>query len=310
MSTPKVSVILPVYNTEKYLKQCLDSIVTQTLKDIEIICIDDGSTDNSISILNEYKEKDSRIIILTQQNKHAGVARNAGLKIAKGKYLSFLDSDDFFELNMLEKMYNQAEKDNSDVVICGWKNFDNKLKKVTAHFKINSNYTIKSPLLTKNYTNDIFMIGKPNPWTKLFKRDLFINNNLLFEEYICCNDLTCVCLALAVSNKISVIEDEFIYYRNNQSTNISAGRSKNFDCTLLAINELEKKLKQLGLFEQFYTTFINRCKAAIGKNKTPQRKILAKKILSTQLYNLLYEDNSNTIKKSIKAKIIRKNRFF
>ena len=83
MSNPKISVIIPVYNTEKYLKQCLDSVINQTLKEIEIICVDDGSTDKSLKILEEYKEKDKRIIIIKQQNQYAGVARNNGLKTAK-----------------------------------------------------------------------------------------------------------------------------------------------------------------------------------------------------------------------------------
>ena len=98
--TPKVSVIIPVYNVEQYLRECLNSVIKQTLKEIEIICVDDGSTDNSLDILKEYAEKDHRITIITQKNLHAGVARNAGLSIAKGEYLSFLDSDDFFELNL------------------------------------------------------------------------------------------------------------------------------------------------------------------------------------------------------------------
>ena len=94
--TVKVSVILPVYNVEKYLKECLDSILNQTLQEIEVICVDDGSTDRSLEILREYEKKDKRVIVLTQENKGAGAARNKGLAIAKGEYLSFLDSDDFF----------------------------------------------------------------------------------------------------------------------------------------------------------------------------------------------------------------------
>ena len=93
---PKISVIIPVYNVEEYLAQCLETVINQTLKDIEIICIDDGSTDNSLYILKKFAEKDKRITILKQKNLHSGVARNAGLAAAKGKYLSFLDSDDFF----------------------------------------------------------------------------------------------------------------------------------------------------------------------------------------------------------------------
>ena len=112
----KVSVIIPVYNVEPYLKQCMDSVVGQTLKDIEIICVDDGSTDGSLDILREYAAEDNRIQIIEQKNAGAGAARNNGMRHATGKYLSFLDSDDFFEPRMLEKAYDLAEKDQADFV--------------------------------------------------------------------------------------------------------------------------------------------------------------------------------------------------
>ena len=113
----KVSVIIPVYNVEDYLAQCIDSIVCQTLKEIEIICVDDGSTDKSYEILQEYEKKDNRIKLLQQKNAGAGIARNKGMKIAQGKYLAIVDSDDFFELDMLEKAYVQCEKDNADICV-------------------------------------------------------------------------------------------------------------------------------------------------------------------------------------------------
>ncbi|MBR6222807.1 MAG: glycosyltransferase family 2 protein [Lachnospiraceae bacterium] len=106
----KVSVIVPVYDAEKYLEQCLDSIVNQTLKEIEIICVDDGSTDSSMEILNRFKENDPRITVLSQQNLFAGVARNNGKSHARGKYLVFWDSDDYFYETALEKMYSQCER--------------------------------------------------------------------------------------------------------------------------------------------------------------------------------------------------------
>ena len=112
----KVSVIIPVYNVEPYLKQCMDSVVGQTLKEIEIICVDDGSTDGSLDILREYAAEDNRIQIIEQKNAGAGAARNNGMRHATGKYLSFLDSDDFFEPRMLEKAYDLAEKDQADFV--------------------------------------------------------------------------------------------------------------------------------------------------------------------------------------------------
>ena len=113
----EISVIVPVYNSEKYLKQCLDSIVGQTFKDIEIICVNDGSTDSSSQILAEYASKDDRFVIINQENGGAGKARNTGLDASRGKYLSFLDSDDFFESTMLEKAYKKIEQDNSDFVV-------------------------------------------------------------------------------------------------------------------------------------------------------------------------------------------------
>ena len=188
---PLISVIVPVYNVEKYLGQCVDSIINQTLKDIEIICVDDGSTDGSLDILNSYKEKDDRIIILKQKNLYAGVARNNGAKAAKGKYLSFLDSDDFFDVNMLQDMYNQAEKDKSDIVICGWKNYDNRTNKVIAIHNIDISIERKSPFSPESIKKDLFTFCKPNPWTKLFRNSWFKENNLQFENFISCNDLTC-----------------------------------------------------------------------------------------------------------------------
>ena len=117
MQIPKVSVIIPVYNVEAYLRQCLDSVVNQTLRDIEIICVDDGSTDGSRAILEEYSEKDSRFKVIKQNHSNAGACRNAAMAIAKGEYLGFVDADDFCDLTLFEKAYTKAKSDDADVVI-------------------------------------------------------------------------------------------------------------------------------------------------------------------------------------------------
>lgn len=106
----KLSVIIPVYNVEKYLKRCLDSVINQTLKDIEILCINDGSTDDSLSILEEYKSKDSRIVIISQGNKGLAATRNVGIENAKGEYLAFVDSDDWINSKFLECLYSSAKE--------------------------------------------------------------------------------------------------------------------------------------------------------------------------------------------------------
>lgn len=116
---PKVSVIIPVYNTEPYLYECLNSIINQTLKDIEIICVNDGSTDSSLNILEKYAEYDSRIVIFSQENKGQSVARNVGLSAASGEYVYFMDSDDVLSLNAMETLFNHATKDKTDIIYFG-----------------------------------------------------------------------------------------------------------------------------------------------------------------------------------------------
>ena len=115
MISPKVSVIIPVYNAEKYLRKCLNSIINQTLKDLEIVCIDDGSTDSSLSILNEYAKKDNRFVILTQENEGHPKARCAGINIAKGEYIGFVDADDFINKKYYKSLYESAKKYGADI---------------------------------------------------------------------------------------------------------------------------------------------------------------------------------------------------
>ena len=112
-----VSVIVPVYNTEGFLQKCLDSLTNQTLEDIEIICVNDGSTDNSLKILEDNAIRDDRIKIINQKNKKQGAARNAGMKIATGEYIGFVDSDDWIDLDFYEKLYNAATRHNFDIAL-------------------------------------------------------------------------------------------------------------------------------------------------------------------------------------------------
>lgn len=121
---PKISVIIPVYNVEKYLSQCLDSVLGQDLNDIEVICINDGSKDGSLEILKQYQSKDDRLVVIDKKNEGVSVARNKGLEAAKGKYVAFLDGDDFFEPNCFEKIYQKAESFDVDVFVFGHVVFD------------------------------------------------------------------------------------------------------------------------------------------------------------------------------------------
>lgn len=169
---PEISIIVPNYNTEKYLSRCLDSLVDQTFKDIEIIIIDDGSTDKSVSIIKKYIGKDSRIKLIEQKNSGVATARNQGLDVATGKYLMFCDSDDWYELNMCQVMYEAIEREKVDVVCCY--NFfefemglspDIKDKRVAeAYF----NPSIKGKICIEKSRFQIPVVL----WTKIFKKEL------------------------------------------------------------------------------------------------------------------------------------------
>ena len=113
----KISVVIPVYNTQNYLNECIDSVLNQSFKDFEIICINDGSTDNSLSILSDYEVSDERIKVISQQNRGLGASRNEGLKLAQGEYVLFLDSDDYLTPDALEKLYNQAYANDLDLIL-------------------------------------------------------------------------------------------------------------------------------------------------------------------------------------------------
>ena len=289
--TPKVSVIIPVYNVEQYLRQCLDSVVNQTLREIEIICVDDGSTDSSLEILKEYASLDKRITVLKQENLHAGIARNAGLAVAKGEYLNFLDSDDFFELKMLEEMYNKAKTDNSDIVVCGYCIYDQQLFKDTLIKHPDKSLVLNSPIKPEEFDTDLFEACFPTPWSKIFKRDLLIKNKLHFENLKNCNDFTCIMTAVALSSQISCIDKSFIHYRYNTGSQTSTNRFGRNECFIKAAAALEKNLQQFNLYDAFYEKLryeMDSCLHWETKNNIALLQDFAKKHLSPRLYNDLY----------------------
>ncbi len=256
--TPKVSVIIPVYNVEEYLRECLDSVVNQTLKEIEIICVDDGSTDSSLEILKEYADKDNRITVISQQNLHAGVARNAGLAVAKGEYLSFLDSDDFFELNMLEEGYNHAFENSTEVVVWGFHIYDEQRQKKISTSIPQIGKEEFSCLATDEQKSAIFMFTSPNPWTKLFMKEMIKQNNIYFEGTHVANDLTFVLTALSISSKICVIKKALAFYRTNQKSNITSNRGVKILDFIYAIERLKENLMKFNKYELFKDSFFRR----------------------------------------------------
>ena len=175
----KVSVIVPVYNVEKYLRKCLDSIIGQTLKDIEIILVNDGSTDSSLSICEEYAEKDRRITVISKENAGPSHTRNTGLKTAKGEYISFVDSDDYIEENMLVTLYNLGKKSSADIVFCN--------NDIVPFDKFECSlypYPTGKTVYASEFRKDIdyFKKGVATVWRKIYRKDFLSLNNIFFDD--------------------------------------------------------------------------------------------------------------------------------
>ena len=230
---PKVSIIVPIYNVEKYLRQCLDSIVNQTLKDIEIILVDDGSTDSCPSICDEYASKDKRIIVIHKQNQGLGAAYNTGLDIAKGEYIGFVESDDFIELNMYEELYKKAVETGVDVVIGGFYFVNNEVKKPETSILNSVNKDIFDV-----YSCPQMLNTHSSVWSKIYKKDFLNKNNIKFNDfnsenfgYYC--DIPFWTTICCVCNKFSKV-DKILYNYRIDNPNASSVNSRN-DSTLLNI---------------------------------------------------------------------------
>ena len=214
-----ISIIVPIYNASKYLKKCLDSLVNQTKKELEFILINDGSTDDSESIIKSYN--DNRIKYFKRSNHGIGKTRNFGINKSTGKYIMFLDSDDYLEEDACELLYKKIEKDNLDLVVCDFYkviNNSNNLEKIT-NFK---NTSLKD---NPNLLLDINLA----PWNKIYRSDLIKNNNIKFIEDLKYEDAPFVTLALLKSKKIGKVDKPLINYTIHDSSETTVRDKRVFD---------------------------------------------------------------------------------
>ena len=259
---PKVSVIIPVYNTSSYLDRCLKSVLNQTLSEIELIVIDDGSTDDSLTKLIEYAGIDKRISVVTQDNNYAGTARNAGIEIAKGKYLAFLDSDDFFDTNMIKEAYSLAESENSDIVCFQFRKFDDEKQSVLDKKEYgislpqNNNKFISYSPKDKELSYRLFSSTNPAPWNKLFKKELIDKFRIKFQSLKASNDLYFTFSNLFLSKKITYLFKALAFYRINTKNNLtnSGKRGLDFYSAYKCLREKLTTQKSLPVFE---SSFLN-----------------------------------------------------
>ena len=260
MNEVKISVIIPVYNTEEYLQKCLNSVINQTFKDIEIICINDGSTDKSLEILEEYSKKDDRIKILSQKNKGAGAARNYGLKIAKGEYISFVDSDDWIELATYERLYDIAVSKDVDMIFFKMINYNNGEDRYyhtdyydliyLKEFFTNSTYDFHD---LKDY---LFKIPV-SPCNKIYKRSFLENINAKFNEGLIFEDNPFFFKNILKAKKI-FLYDEYFYIRRRTENSVMHLVNKNHFAIIQTTNQIIQIFKDSGLFEKFKKELLNK----------------------------------------------------
>lgn len=216
----KVSVIVPVYNVEKYLKRCLDSLINQTLSDIDIICINDGSKDSSLQILEQYAQKDSRIVIYNQENSGLSVARNTGLEHASGEYIGFVDSDDWVDLDFYEKLYNSAKNNNADIAVADFiREHPNKKPK---RLKLKEEKIYTTP-------EDKFMICKVHRegcvWNKIYRTEFIKSINLKFVPKMYYEDRDFTIRSLYFSKKLVTTPNTYYRYFVNPKSIVNKKRN-------------------------------------------------------------------------------------
>lgn len=251
---PKVSVIIPCYGVEKYLGRCMDSVLKQTLSDIEIILVDDGSKDKVPEMCDEYARQDDRIKVIHKANGGLGYARNSGLEIATGEYVAFVDSDDYVDLSIYETLYYEAEKENADAVFCGFN-----LEGVNDNW-IKSN-EIDSAKIFQGKDITRFMLdmvaNAPDEsnerryymsvWRAIYRRSIIINNNISFlsERQVVSEDIPFQVDFLKLTKKLVYIPDNLYYYCNNGSSLTATYKKEKYERFKYLRNVLLEKLKYI-----------------------------------------------------------------
>ena len=254
----QVSVIIPVYNIEAHLEQCLDSVAGQTLTDLEIICVDDGSTDSSPEILARYAAQDTRFQIITQANAGPGAARNTGLARASGEYVIFLDSDDWFEPDFLEQMVRQARETGADVTICRAVEFDTESgRERPSEWMLKKQYLPGGCFKPEEIADHIFQFTYGWPWDKLYRGEFLRATALTYPPLPNSEDLVFVFQSLTLAKRIAILDDALVHHRVNRMTSVSNSRRLNPTVPFQALTLLCEGLEQHGIYPNFERSFLN-----------------------------------------------------
>jgi len=256
----KVSVIIPIYNAYDYLRPALDSVIYQTLREIEIICIDDGSTDSSLEILKEYQKTDERVRIVTEANAGPGLARNNGLGRARGEYIAFLDADDFYEPNFLELLYEKAAAENLDIAIASYDIYNSKRAIFSKadegdHIEIFDDGQIASK---SSHPDHILASTTGSAWNKIFRRSFIIDKEIRFlPDVKVYEDVYFTVTALSLAERVARVPEILIHHRIHSEQARNKTLRKNF----MQIPEVFVKIKEFlmkrGMYAPLYNSYLN-----------------------------------------------------
>ena len=272
VSAPHVSVIIPLYYAEEYVDALLTQLRTQPLENIEIICVIDGSPDATLDIVKKHAEADSRMQWIYQENAGAGAARNAGLALAAGEYLSFIDADDLYDAQFLTKMYEAAKKHDADLVVCQFKHVDCKTGAIEQNDgfrpdRVPTDTVFASQDLTNPFS-DIFV----GPINKLYRREMVEKEGLRFSTTMVANDNFFVLCSIVSAQRIVAIQDSLIEVRRFVNSNsVSSNRARHTEDMFTSFQDLYAWLVQHGLYEQYHSYYVKAWTDAFHYNATYDR---------------------------------------
>jgi glycosyltransferase involved in cell wall biosynthesis len=257
MSDPEVSIIIPVYNSEKYLHQCIDSVLAQTFSDFEIIFVDDGSTDASCEVISGYASTEKRMKFVRQENQGAGVARNVGLDCARGAYIMFLDSDDWFDVELISKMLRCIKSTNSDICICEAWNYDDVNQTVYEGCSISNVLPEIDCLVTKNMPLhfDLFNISYEQLWLKMYRHNFLKEKMLRCQGIMRDNDTLLNIAALAESKRIALLRQRLIYWRIRRQESSMSTASDYIGDYLASLVVTRNELIRRGVYKRFKNSY-------------------------------------------------------
>ena len=308
----EISVVVPVYNVEDYLGECLDSIVNQTFSDLEIICVNDGSKDNSLEILKEYAEKDDRIIVIDQENGGHAVATNVGMDRATGKYLFLMDSDDKLKLDALELTYNAAEEKDVDFVLFQAINYDDEKDQ----FYEAENYSMNK--VADFVGENVFSIDDigelsfdiaVTPWTKLYNREFIENSHIRFAEGLIFEDNIFFWEVLIQAERIYFLREHLFYRRWYESSSTMAGDLRFTDSIAINTMIIDVFEKYGRLSDRFESRSYNR-KVSLTLLRFQQIKPEFKKAYFDEMQkNFKYWVRDNDFYEYLQRMLLPRNKF-